>query len=72
MLDKVYPLVYMDALHFKVRDDSKIISKTSYICMPLYMKGKKDILGIWVGESEGAKFWLVVLLLFLTLHIING
>ncbi len=59
-LDEVYPIVYMDAMHFKVREDSKIVSKAAYICMALDMKGKKDILGIWIGESEGAKFWLHV------------
>ena len=59
-LDEIYPIVYMDAMHFKVRDDNKIVSKAAYICMALDMKGKKDILGIWIGESEGAKFWLSV------------
>lgn len=59
-LDEVYPIVYMDAMHFKVRDDNKIVSKAAYICMALDMDGKKDILGIWIGESEGAKFWLSV------------
>ena len=59
-LDEIYPIVYMDAMHFKVRDDNKIVSKAAYICMALNMQGKKDILGIWIGESEGAKFWLSV------------
>lgn len=59
-LDPVYPIVYMDAVHFKVRDDHKIVNKAAYICMALDMKGYKDILGIWVGEQEGAKFWLSV------------
>lgn len=59
-LDDVYPIVYMDAMHFKVRYDNKIVSKAAYICMALYMQGKKDILGIWIGKSEGAKFWLSV------------
>ncbi|MDP4091386.1 MAG: IS256 family transposase [Bacillota bacterium] len=59
-LDSVYPIVYMDAVHFKVRDDHKIVSKAAYICMALDMEGHKDILGIWVGEQEGAKFWLSV------------
>lgn len=60
MLDKIYPIVYMDAMHFKVRDDNRIVSKAAYICMAYDMSGHKDILGIWVGESEGAKFWLAV------------
>ena len=59
-LEEIYPIVYMDAMHFKVRDDNKIFSKAAYICMALNMQGKKDILGIWIGESEGAKFWLSV------------
>lgn len=59
-LDQIYPIIYMDAVHFKVRDDHKIVSKAAYICMDLDMEGHKDILGIWVGEQEGAKFWLSV------------
>lgn len=59
-LDSVYPIMFMDAVHFKVRDEHKIVSKAAYICMALDMKGYKDILGIWVGEQEGAKFWLSV------------
>ena len=60
MLDPVYPIVYMDAVHFKVRDEHRIISKAAYICMGVDMNGYKDILGIWIGEAEGAKFWLSV------------
>lgn len=60
VLDPVYPIVYMDAVHFKVKEESKIITKAAYICMALDMKGHKDILGIWIGEHEGAKFWLSV------------
>ncbi len=46
----------VDDIHFKVRDEHRIVSKAAYICMALNMKGYKDILGIWVGEQEGAKF----------------
>lgn len=60
MLDPVYPIVYMDAVHFKVRDEHRIVSKAAYICMGIDMEGYKDILGIWIGEAEGAKFWLSV------------
>ncbi len=60
MLDEVYPIVYMDAVHFKVRDDHRIVTKAAYICMGIDMEGYKDILGIWIGEAEGAKFWLSV------------
>lgn len=59
-LDSIYPIVYMDAVHFKVREENKIATKAAYICMALDMKGHKDILGIWIGEQEGAKFWLTV------------
>ncbi|MGM9978730.1 MAG: IS256 family transposase [Clostridium sp.] len=60
MLDKIYPIVYMDAIHFKVRDEHRIVTKAAYICMGINMEGYKDILGIWIGEAEGAKFWLGV------------
>jgi putative transposase len=60
MLDKVYPIVYLDAIHYKVREDNKVITKAAYICLGIGMEGHKDILGIWIGESEGAKFWLSV------------
>lgn len=59
-LDRIYPIVYMHAMHFKVRDDNRIVSKAAYLCMAYDMSGHKDILGIWVGESEGARFWLSV------------
>ncbi|WP_338433187.1 IS256 family transposase [Clostridium tyrobutyricum] len=59
-LNEIYPIVYMDAVHFKVREEHKIVTKAAYICMSLDMKGYKDILGIWIGEAEGAKFWLSV------------
>ena len=60
MLDEVYPIVYMDAIHFKVRDEHRIVTKAAYICLGIDMEGIKDILGIWIEESEGAKFWLSV------------
>ena len=60
MLDSIYPIVYLDAVHFKVRDEHRIVTKAAYICMGIDMEGYKDILGIWIGEAEGAKFWLGV------------
>jgi transposase-like protein len=59
-LDPVYPITYMDAIYYKVKDEHQIVNKAAYICMALDMKGHKDILGIWIGEQEGAKFWLSV------------
>ena len=58
MLDKIYPIVYLDAMYFKVRSNGKIVNKAVYICLGYTMKGYKDILGLWVDEAEGAKFWL--------------
>lgn len=59
-LDKIYPIVYLDAMYFKVRSNGKIVNKAVYICLGYTMEGYKDILGIWVDEAEGAKFWLSI------------
>ena len=58
MLDEIYPIVYLDAMYFKVRSNRKIVNKAVYICLGYTMEGYKDILGLWVDEAEGAKFWL--------------
>lgn len=60
-LEKVYPIVFFDAIHYKVRDNGKVVTKAAYTCLALDMAGKKDILGLWVGESEGAGYWLGIL-----------
>lgn len=60
-LDKVYPFVFMDAIHYKVREDGQIKSKAAYVVLGVNLEGFKDILGIWIGESESSKFWLGVL-----------
>lgn len=59
-LQSVYPIVFFDAIHYKVKEGSKIVSKAAYTCLGIDTEGKKDILGLWIGESEGAKFWLKV------------
>lgn len=59
-LDKVYPIVYLDAMYFKVRSNGKIVNKAVYICLGYNMQGYKEILGSWVDEAEGAKFWLKI------------
>lgn len=59
-LDKVYPIVFMDAVHFKVKDEHRIVSKAAYIALAINLEGKKEVLGVWIGENEGAKFWLKV------------
>ncbi|MEI6533652.1 MAG: IS256 family transposase [Candidatus Roizmanbacteria bacterium] len=62
-LESVYPIVFFDAIHYKVRDEStkKVASKAAYTCLGLNIEGKKDLLGLWVGEAEGAAFWLNVM-----------
>jgi transposase-like protein len=59
-LEKVYPIVFLDAIHFKVRQDGRVINKAAYTVMALTLTGYKDILGIWIGENESASFWLSV------------
>lgn len=61
-LEKIYPIIFLDAIHYKVRNDSnKVTSKAAYTCLAIDMEGKKDLLGLWVSETEGANFWLNVL-----------
>ena len=60
-LEEVYPIIFLDAMFFKVKEDGKIISKAFYSVLGVNLEGKKDILGIYVQESEGANFWLNVL-----------
>lgn len=60
-LKQVYAVVYFDAIHYKVREEGKIVSKAAYVALGVDLEGKKDILGIWSGEAEEAKFWLKVI-----------
>ena len=60
-LEAIYPFVFMDAIHYKVRDDGRIINKAAYIALGVTLDGKKDILSITVGVNESSKFWLGVL-----------
>ena len=60
-LEKVYPFVFMDAIHYKVKEDHRYVTKAAYVVLGITMEGKKDILGIWIGEHESSKFWLNVL-----------
>lgn len=59
-LDRVYPIVFLDAIHFKVRKDNRIVNKAAYSVLGINVDGQKDILGIWIGENESASFWLGV------------
>ncbi|NGX45351.1 MAG: hypothetical protein K940chlam2_00500 [Chlamydiae bacterium] len=56
----MYPIVFFDAIHYKVREGSKALTKAAYTCLGIDLEGKKEILGAWIGESEGAKLWLQV------------
>lgn len=60
-LEAVYPIVFLDAMHFKVREEGKVISKAFYSVLGVNQEGRKDILGMYLSESEGARFWLGVL-----------
>ena len=60
-LDTIYPIVFMDAIHYKVRSEGRIINKAAYIAIGINLEGVKDVLGIWVGENESSKYWLKVL-----------
>jgi putative transposase len=60
-LESVYPIVYLDALRVKIRDDGRIHNKAVYLILGIDLHGQKDILGIWISKNEGAKFWLSVL-----------
>ena len=60
-LESVYVIVYFDAIHYKIRSDGKVQTRAAYTCLGIDAQGQRDLLGIWVGESEGAHFWLSVL-----------
>src|SRR5574341_6784 len=59
-LDEVYPIMYLDAVRVKVRHNGTVINKAVYLAIGVTWDGNKDILGIWIAETEGAKFWLHV------------
>ncbi len=60
-LDQVYPFIFMDAIHYKVKDNHQYVTKAAYVVLGINMEGNKDILGVWIGEHESSKFWLSVL-----------
>jgi len=60
-LEAYYPFVFMDAIHYKIRDNHQIVSKAAYVVLGINNEGYKEILGIWVGGNESSKFWLGVL-----------
>ena len=60
-LDSVYPIVYLDCLVVKIRQDKQVINKAIYLALGVNIEGHKELLGMWISENEGAKFWLNVL-----------
>lgn len=60
-LDAVYPIVYLDCIVVKIRQDKHVINKAVYLALGVNMEGHKELLGLWLSENEGAKFWLSVL-----------
>jgi len=60
-LEKVYPFIFMDAIHYKVRDEGQVNKRAAYVVVGIDLEGYKDILGIRIGDNESAKFWLGVL-----------
>lgn len=60
-LEKTYAFIFMDAIHYKVREDKQIVVKAAYVVIGVNMDGEKEVLGIWIGANESSKFWLSVL-----------
>lgn len=60
-LDAVYPIVYLDCIVLKIRQNKRVINKSMYLALGINMEGQKELLGLWLAETEGAKFWLSVL-----------
>ncbi len=60
-LDSCYPIVYLDCIHVKVRQEKRILTKAVYLALAVNKEGQKELLGMWISENEGAKFWLSVL-----------
>lgn len=60
-LSPLYPFLYLDGIHFKVRDNGRVLTKCAYIALGINESGRKEILGIWIGEAESATFWMSIL-----------
>jgi putative transposase len=59
-LDAIYPIVYLDCIHVKVRDNGTVKTKAVYLALGINLAGEKELLGLWIAQTEGAKFWLHV------------
>jgi len=60
-LEAIYPILYLDALFVKVRDEGRVVKKAVYLALGINLDGEKELLGMWIARSEGSKFWLGVL-----------
>ena len=60
-LESIYPIVWLDAIHYKIREDGKVLGKAVYTILGVNLEGRKDVLGLYISENEGANFWLQVL-----------
>ena len=60
-LDAVYPIIYLDCIVVKVNQDKRVINKSVYLVLAITMEGKKELLGMWISDNEGSKFWMQVL-----------
>lgn len=60
-LESIYPIVWLDAIHYKIRENGKVLSKAVYTILGVNLEGRKEVLGLYISENEGANFWLQVL-----------
>lgn len=60
-LDRIYPIIYLDCIVVKVKEDNRIVNKAVYLALGVNLEGQKELLGMWISKNEGAKFWLGVL-----------
>lgn len=60
-LEEVYPIIYFDCLVVKIRQDKRVIKKSIYLALGVNLEGRKELLGMWLAKTEGAKFWLAIL-----------
>jgi putative transposase len=60
-LDSIYPIIYLDCLVVKIRQDKRVINPSIFLALSINTEGHKELMGMWVAENEGVKFWLSVL-----------
>ena len=60
-LNGLYPIIFLDGIVFNVRQDGVVVKKTAYVVFAINIMGRKEVLGIWIGEAESSKFWMTVL-----------